>query len=510
MTDGTPALSAVIDLDLPGPVISRHLYGHFAEHLGRCIYGGFWVGEDSSVPNEGGIRSDVVEALRKLSIPNLRWPGGCFADEYHWTDGIGPRDERPRMVNTHWGNVEENNHFGTHEFMALCELLGTEPYVSSNVGSGSVHETSEWVEYLTRDGDSPMARLRRENGRDEPWKVHFWGVGNEPWGCGGNLRVEQFAPLARQHATYARNHGDNKLYRIAAGASDDDYHWTATLMREITSRLGDPAPRELYQAVSFHYYTFAGGGWSDKGSATQFTRDEYWTTMSRALRVRRYIAGHAAVMDAYDPTKKIGLALDEWGTWWDVEPDTNPGFLYQQNAMRDALVAAVHFDAFHDHADRLRLANIAQTVNVLQAMVLTDEDRLLLTPTYHVFAMNRGHHDARALAVRPRGEQAVREVDGSDIPTVSASASVKDGRATVSVTNLDPDAPARVELDLRGRAVASVTGQVLASDDVADHNTFDAPTAVEPRDFTKFEISGSSLTLTVPPGAFVVLDVELA
>ncbi|WP_125773720.1 alpha-N-arabinofuranosidase [Antribacter gilvus] len=508
MTEPTAALSAVIDLDVPGPTISRHLYGHFAEHLGRCIYGGFWVGEDSPIPNEGGIRADVVEALRALDIPNLRWPGGCFADEYHWSDGIGPRADRPRMINTHWGDVEENNHFGTHEFMALCELLGTEPYVSSNVGSGSVREASDWVEYLTRDGDSPMARLRRENGRDEPWKVRFWGVGNEPWGCGGNLRAEQFAPLARQYATYARNHGGNELYRIAAGASDDDYQWTATLMKEVTSRLGDRDPRDLFQAVSFHYYTFT-GEWSDKGSATSFTRDEHWTAMSRALRVRQYIAGHAAVMDAYDPTKKIGLALDEWGTWWNVEPGTNPGFLYQQNAMRDALVAAVHFDAFHDHADRLRLANIAQTVNVLQAMVLTDEDRLVLTPTYHVFEMNRPHHDAQALAVRVR-DRAEREVDGASIPTVSASASVKDGRVALSVTNLDPDASARVELDLRGRDVTAVSGRVLAGADVADHNTFDGPTTVAPRAFDGATLEGGRLVLDVPAGAFVVLDLALA
>ncbi|GAA4422498.1 alpha-L-arabinofuranosidase C-terminal domain-containing protein [Georgenia halophila] len=509
MSKGAASLSAVIDLDVPGPVISRHLYGHFAEHLGHCIYGGFWVGEDSDVPNEGGIRKDVVDALRALDIPNLRWPGGCFADEYHWMDGIGPREERPRMVNTHWGDVEENNHFGTHEFLALCELLGTEPYVSANVGSGSVRETSDWVEYLNREGDSPMARLRAENGRSEPWGVSFFGIGNEPWGCGGNLRAEQYAPMARQHATYARDHGENRLYRIAAGASDADYSWTETLMKQVASGLGDRNPRGIFQAVSFHYYTMS-GAWGDKGSATDFSGDEYWTTVRRAQHVRELIAGHSAVMDAYDPTKKLGLALDEWGTWWNVEPGTNPGFLYQQNTMRDALVAAIHFDAFHDHADRLRLANIAQTVNVLQAMVLTDGNQMVRTPTYHVFEMNKDHHDARALAVHPLGGSPTREVDGVDIPTLSTSASTKDGRVTISLTNLDLAAEARVELSLRGARIGAVSGRILSASDVADHNTAEAPDAVSPQQYSAVRVDDELLTMDVPPGSFVTLKLETA
>ncbi|GIG30363.1 alpha-N-arabinofuranosidase [Cellulomonas marina] len=510
-TDGDAApvaLRAVVDLDVAGPTISRHLYGHFAEHLGRCIYGGFWVGEDADVPHEGGIRLDVVEALRALDIPNLRWPGGCFADEYHWEDGIGPRDERPRMVNTHWGDVVENNHFGTHEFMALCELLGTEPYVSANVGSGSVQEMSDWVEYLTRGDDSPMARRRRENGRDEPWRVQFWGIGNEPWGCGGNLRAPQFASLARQYSTYARNHGDNRLYRIAAGASDADYAWTETLVQQVTTGLGDRTPSDLFQAVSFHYYTIA-GDWGQKGSATTFTDDEYWTTVRKALHVRELLAGHAAVLDAYDPTKKIGLALDEWGTWWDVEPGTNPGFLYQQNTMRDALVAGLHFDAFHDFADRLRLANIAQTVNVLQAMLLTDGEALVRTPTYHVFEMNKGHHDATALPVHAVGERTRHAADVGEVDTVSVSASTKDGHVLVSLTHLDPTTSARVELSLRGASVGAPQARVLAADDVAAHNTAEAPDAVAPRALDGVRVQDGVLVVELPPASFATVRLPL-
>lgn len=518
-------LTAVVDLDTPGPTISRHLYGHFAEHLGRCIYGGFWVGEGSEIPNVEGIRADVVEALRALHIPNLRWPGGCFADEYHWADGIGPRQERPRMVNTHWGDVVEDNSFGTHEFMRLCELLGTEPYISANVGSGTVRETSDWVEYLTRAGEAPMSSLRSRHGREEPWSLSFFGIGNEPWGCGGNMTAEQYVAVARQHATYARNHGQNRLCRIAAGASDDDYAWTETLMKHITRGLGDHEPADIFQMISFHCYTFS-GRWADKGHATRFSRDEHWTTMRKAQKVREIIAGHCAVMDAYDPTRKVGLALDEWGTWWNVEHGTELGFLFQQNTMRDALVAAVHFEAFHEHAERLRLANIAQTVNVLQAMLLTEDSQLILTPTYHVFEMSTGHHGAQRLDVRWRSTGASRGNDdalgaaassaarGSEgnapEENVTVSASTKDGGLTVTAANLDPDAPVHLEVSLRGAEVGELTGRVLAGDDVADHNTPDRPDQVVPKPYDEARLQedthGQLLSLVIPPAGFVSLS----
>jgi alpha-N-arabinofuranosidase len=499
---------------VPGPTINRHLYGHFAEHLGRCIYGGFYVGEDSAIPNEGGIRLDVVEALRALDIPNLRWPGGCFADEYHWKDGIGPKADRPSMVNTHWGNVEENNHFGTHEFMALCELLGAAPYVNGNVGSGTVREMSEWVEYLTRDGDSPMVRLRKANGRDEQWKVPFWGIGNEAWGCGGNLRAEAYADLARQYATFLKDHGDNKLYRIAAGASDDDLAWTEALLKAVSCLGCGRDPKNIFQAISFHYYTVA-GTWENKGSATEFGIDDYYRTLSKAQGIERVIRAHSALMDAYDPERKIGLVLDEWGTWWDVEPGTNPGFLYQQNAMRDALVASVHFDVFHRHAERLVMANIAQTVNVLQAMVLTDdEDRLVLTPTYHVFEMNKGHQDAVSVPVHRVEAAAAVPVGDQELDPLSVSASTKDGRALVSLSNLALDTDTTVRLDLRGRAITAARARILTADKPQSHNTPTAPDAVAPADFavtTRPGAHGSTeLTAVLPPHSFATVELDLA
>ena len=504
-------VAGVLDLDLPGPTINRHVYGHFAEHLGRCIYGGFFVGEDSELPNEGGIRLDVVEALKALDIPNLRWPGGCFADEYHWRDGVGPREQRPTMVNSHWGDVVEDNSFGTHEFMALCELLGAEPYVSANVGSGTVRENSDWVEYLTRADDSPMARLRRQNGRDKPWPVHFWGLGNEPWGCGGGMRAEFYADLARQFGTYSRNHGDNRLYRIAAGAADADYHWTEVLMAALGYELGGTTrrrkDRHAYQAISFHYYTVP-GPWQHKGSATEFDREEYYRTLHEAQRLRGILAGHAAVMDSYDPERKVGLVLDEWGTWFDVEPGTNPGFLFQQNTLRDALVAGVHFDAFHDHAERLVMANIAQTVNVLQAMILTDGDALVLTPSYHVFEMNKAHQDASRLRLALRDVPSRGDGDHR-VDSVSASASTKDGNVLVSLTNVDADEPVEFALDLRGAAVGPPVGRVLTAASMAAHNTPASPDEVRPIALQDVRVTDGTLLVRLPPHSFATVSLPL-
>ncbi|HCX85926.1 MAG TPA: alpha-N-arabinofuranosidase [Micrococcales bacterium] len=505
------SLVAVVDLDLPGPTISRHVYGHFAEHLGRCIYGGFYVGEDSDLPHEGGIRLDVVEALRAVAIPNLRWPGGCFADDYHWRDGIGPREDRPRMVNSHWGDVVEDNSFGTHEFMHLCELLGADPYVSGNIGSGTVREMSEWVEYLTRGDDSPMASLRRSNGRDNPWRVPFWGLGNEAWGCGGSMRAEHFADLARQYATYVRNHGDNTVYKIAAGANGDDYAWTETLMKSLSCLGCSREPQSYFQGLSIHYYTMTGTWGVSKGSATEFDVEEYYVAMRRAHRMREIVAGHAAVMDCYDPKRRVGLVVDEWGTWWDVEPGTNPGFLYQQNTLRDALVASVHFDAFHDHADRVVMANIAQTVNVLQAMILTDPDSgaLVLTPTYHVFEMNVGHHDAASLAVRVKGEVPTREVEGTQLPLLSASASTKDDTALISLSNLDAQEARTVVLDLRGRDVTASSARVLTAATLQTHNTPEAPDAVAPVAHDGLRPHALGLELDLPAHSYVTVSLEL-
>jgi len=491
---------AVLNADIERGTISRHIYGHFAEHLGRCIYGGIWVGEDSPIENVQGIRKDVLEALRNLRIPVLRWPGGCFADEYHWKDGIGPREKRKRMVNTHWGGVVENNHFGTHEFLLLCELLGCEPYITGNVGSGTVQEMSEWVEYMTFDGESPMANLRRENGRDKPWRLKYFGVGNESWGCGGNMRAEYYADLYRRYQTYVRNYGDNKIYKIACGPTDWDTHWMEVLMRE-AGRFMD--------GISLHYYTISTGNWQDKGSATDFDEKLWFSTLERTLKMDEIICKQKTVMDRYDPEKRVGLIVDEWGTWYNVEPGTNPGFLYQQNTLRDALVAGINLNIFNNHNDRVHMANIAQMVNVLQAVILTEGDRLVLTPTYHVFDMYKVHQDATRLELELSSEP--YRFGDAVIPKLSASASRDgEGRINLTVCNLDHADGATLEVELRGvGAVKSVSGLVLTAENMQAHNTFDEPEAVKPVPFGGAKAEGGKLRADLPAKSVVRITLEV-
>ena len=465
--------------------ISRYIYGHFAEHLGRCIYGGIFVGRDSSIPNENGMRRDVVDAMKAIRVPVLRWPGGCFADEYHWRDGIGPLESRKRMVNTNWGGVTEDNSFGTHEFLELCRQVGCDPYITGNVGSGTVQEMSEWVEYLNSDGDSSVVRERRANGRQESWGVRFWGVGNESWGCGGLMRPEYYADEYRRFQNFCRQYGENKLYKIACGPSDANDSWTEVLMKNAGSCM---------DGLSMHSYTIP-GGWDNKNSATEFTKDDYWETLACAEDIERKILMHARIMDRYDPSKRVGLIVDEWGTWFRVEPDTNPGFLYQQNTMRDAMVAGVSLDIFNRHCDRVFMANIAQTVNVLQAIILTEGDRMVLTPTYYVFDLYKEHMDARSLDCFIESECAGNEKYRME--RISASASEKDGRITLTMSNLDPDREETVTVSLKDETVQAAVGRILTGAMDAYNDFGNAPLKIE--DFSGFEIRGGELQVTLPP-----------
>ncbi len=487
----------IVNVDQGKETINRHIYGHFSEHLGTCIYGGYWVGEDSDIPNTRGIRNDVVEALKKLNIPNLRWPGGCFADEYHWRDGIGPRENRPKMINTHWGGVTEDNSFGTHEFMDLCEQLGTEPYVCGNVGSGTVEEMSKWVEYFNFDGVSPMAEMREENGREDAWNVKYWAVGNENWGCGGNMTAEFYADQYKRYAVFCRNYGDNKLMKVAGGPAGSDYHWTEVLMKNIS-------PRDMW-GLSLHYYTTTWDG--SKGSATEFDEDGYFITLERCMQIPPVIDRHMTIMDKYDPEKKVALVVDEWGTWYEVEPGTNPGFLYQQNTIRDALVAGIHLNEFNNRCDRIKMANIAQTVNVLQAVVLTKDEKMVLTPTYHVFDLYKVHQDATLLPTDLKCEDYV--YDDRKLASLNVSAS-KDasGKVHITICNLDANKSSKLYCELRGMKAKKVTGQVLAADAINAHNTFDHPENVKPVNFKDVKLSGNILKATLPSKSVVLLTVE--
>ncbi len=488
-----------IKADQGKETINRNIYGHFAEHLGHCIYGGFWVGEDSSIPNTRGIRNDVVEALRAIKIPVLRWPGGCFADEYHWKDGIGPREQRPTMINTHWGGVTENNHFGTHEFLDLCEQLGCEPYICGNLGSGTIEEMQDWVEYITFDGKSPMADLRRRNGREQPWKLRYFGVGNENWGCGGNMRPEYYADQYRRYQTYVRNFGENRIFKIACGPSGANYEWTEALMRELVGRR-----RPMMNGLAPHYY--CGSGRRSR-SATQFTEVDWFWQLRNALRIEEILNGHIEVMDKYDPQKRIAVIFDEWGAWHNVEPGTNRGFLYQQNSLRDAMVAGLTLNIFNNHCERVKMANIAQTVNVLQAMILTDGPKMLLTPTYYVYFLYTPHHDATLLPTELTGPDYAFESDKLPALNVSASRD-QSGKIHVSLVNIDPHNTLEVTSQLQGATPKRISGQVLTAGEITAHNTFEKPGVVEPAPFRDAKVTDGGFTATLPAKSVVVLEIE--
>jgi alpha-N-arabinofuranosidase len=478
--------------------INKEIYGHFSEHLGRCIYEGLYVGENSKIPNTNGMRNDVVAALKEMKLPVLRWPGGCFADEYHWKDGIGAKENRKKMVNTHWGGVVEDNSFGTHEFMELCKQLECEPYINGNLGSGTVQEMSEWVEYLTFDGVSPMADLRTKNGHEKPWKVKYFGVGNENWGCGGNMTPEFYANMYRRYQTYCRNYGDNKLFKIACGPNVDDYNWTEGVMKVAAN---------FMDGLSLHYYTIPGEFWTVKGAATGFDEKDWYTTLKKTLMMEELIRRHTAIMDQYDPEKRVALLVDEWGTWYDVEVGTNPGFLYQQNTMRDALVAGINLNIFNKNCDRVKMANIAQLVNVLQSVILTEGEKMILTPTYHVFNMYKNHQEA-TLVESYIDTKNIGVEEENQVPNLHESVSVDaEGRINITINNLSVSEAYDIEGILVDREVKAVKATVLTNE-MGAYNTFDEPEAVKPEEFKDFKITDKGIDFKIPKCSVIHFVIE--
>lgn len=491
--------------DDPIGTIAPELHGQFAEHLGELIYPGIWVGEDSAEPNIDGIRIDVVEALKPLQIPVLRWPGGCFADMYHWRDGIGDRSERPSRLNVHWGMEPEPNQVGTHEFIAFTRAIGAEPYFAGNVGSGEVSELADWIEYCNQPAGSTLAAERAANGAAEPFGVQWWGIGNENWGCGGRMTPEYYAELYSRFRNYAYAYGDTAIKAVACGPNAMDWSWTERFF----DRIG---PTRIGQVGYFaaHYYC------GTAGTATQFDDSQWLELLTRAVAVEGIITGHRELMDVVDPDRKVGLLLDEWGTWHPVEPGKPAGGLYQQNTMRDALVAGLTLDLFHTHADKLAMANIAQLINVLQAMLLVDQTRVVKTPTYHAFAMHAGHRGATAVRLESdapvisNGEKSVdwvkscwRDGRATELKQVAGSASIYGDALTVTLTNADPRSGAEVSVELRGGDWSQVTAEVLAADDVHAHNTFDDPEVVAGPVPLAAAVSQGALRLDLPPGSVI-------
>lgn len=486
--------------------INPEIYGHFSEHLGRCIYEGLYVGENSDIPNVNGMRTDVVEALKEIKVPVLRWPGGCFADEYHWQDGIGPKETRKKMINTHWGGVVEDNSFGTHEYFELCRQLGCKTYINGNVGSGTVREMSEWVEYMTFEGISPMAEERRKNGHEEPWKVDYFGVGNENWGCGGNMRPSYYGDLYRRYQTYVRNyHKDHTISKICCGANVDDYEWTRGVL-ETTHDHAEEKFHGFMDGLSLHYYVHP-EGWEIKGSATEFDEETWYKTLGKAYYMDELVTKHGRIMDEFDPEKKIGMIVDEWGTWFTCEPGTNPGFLYQQNTVRDALVAGLTLNIFNKHSDRVKMANLAQMVNVLQAVILTEGEQMVKTPTYHVFHQYRYHQGGELLKSELTGVGAVG-TDEWKLPEITESVSEDaEGMITITLSNACTAEAQNIDIEL-AEGTYEVAEATVVTGEMHAHNRFEAPDVVTEREFTACEVKENGLSAVLPPASVTMIRLK--
>jgi alpha-N-arabinofuranosidase len=508
----TPALAAdrvalAVDASRSGVKIDRNLFGQFAEHLGHGIYEGVWVGPDSKVPNTRGIRSDVVTALRALKVPNVRWPGGCFADEYHWRKGVGPR--RAVTLNPNWGGVTESNAFGTHEFMDFLDQIGAEAYVSINVGSGTAQEGAEWLEYMTAPAPTTLAEERAGNGHPAPYEVAYLGIGNESWDCGGNMTPDYYLGQLKAYARFVRNYNPaqqqdpNRMLKIAVGPGGDGPRWTEWTETIMKAWQGRSWSWDM-DGLSMHNYTVV--RWPPAYKSVGFGEPEYAEILKATLDMDRLVATHSAIMDKYDPEKKIALVVDEWGGWYAPLPGSNPGFLVQQNSLRDAILAALNLNIFARHADRVRMANIAQMVNVLQAMILTDKEKMVLTPTYHIFRMYVPFQDA---AFVPVSFDAGTYSHGNvTLPRVDAIAAKDEaGKLWLAVTNVDPNRAVGIEASLAGVAPKSAAGETLTAPKVDSVNTFEAPGAVAPKPISA-TINGGKVTLTLEPRSVTVISVE--
>ena len=502
----TDKVKISVDVSRTGPKIDRNLFGQFAEHLGHGVYEGIWVGPNSKIPNTRGIRNDVVAALKAISVPNVRWPGGCFADEYHWRKGIGP--ERVVTLNPNWGGVIEPNTFGTHEFMDFLDQIGAEAFLSINVGSGSPQEAAEWLEYLTTLQPTTLSKERAANGHPAPYKIAYLGIGNESWDCGGNMTPDYYVSQLKIYSRFTRNFNpaqssNNQMLKIAVGPGGNEsrfIEWTDAVMKAWKNRQWS---WDL-QGLSLHNYTVI--HWDKKFASVGFGESEYSRILKATLEMENLISSYSAIMDKYDPEKRIALVVDEWGAWYAPLPGSNPGFLVQQNSVRDAILAALNLNIFARHGDRVRMANIAQMINVLQSMIMTDKEKMVLTPTYYVYKMYVPFQDATFV---PVAFNAGTYTHGDiTLPRVDAIAA-KDakGKLWLEITNLDPNKPIEIEVSLAGLNAKSAAGETLTAPKVDSVNTFETPTTVVPKRISA-KVEGGAVSLKLEPKSITVISVE--
>jgi alpha-N-arabinofuranosidase len=512
----------------PIGTIAPEIYSHFVENLGGVVYDGVWVGENSKVPHVGGIRKELVEALRKVKPGTIRWPGGCFADQYDWRDGIGPRDKRPRRTNFWIGAGEwskgarrdgpqsfDPNEFGTVEFVRFCRLAGGQPYLAANLRSLPAQEFWRWAEYCNAPaGKVTLADQRAADGERDPLGVRFWGVGNESWGCGGNFLAEDYATEYRRYSTWVPGYGLD-MALIGSGPNGNDLNWTYQFFRKTAQ--GGLLDNMWGWALHHYAWNVTGGRITDwakgKGDALQFDAEQYYTLLAEAAKVEPMIAAHWAVMGEFDRRHHTKIVVDEWGAWH--APGTEPYIEYvlgQQNTMRDAVLAGQTLDTFNRHAEKVGMANVAQLVNCLQSLFLAREDKFCLTPTYHVFDMYAAHQGAQAVRTEFAAPSVSYTSDSKPaaLPGLSGSASRNGKRLTLTVTNPSLVETREAEIAIRGGAAQAATAVVLAAQDVHAHNSFDAPRAVEPAAPAALEAKGPLLRYRFRPASVTRLDIDLA
>jgi len=524
----TNAADSRIEVLLNEPIgkISPDIYSHFVEHLGGVVYDGIWVGEKSKIPNYNGIRKALVDNLKRLKPGVIRYPGGCFADQYDWRDGVGARDKRPTRVNF-WADTRykttkayedleagpqkyESNHFGTDEFVSFCKMVGAEPYLAANVRSRDVRVFLEWLEYCNAPANlTTWSTERARNGFVEPHKVRFWGIGNESWGCGGDFTPEEYATEFRKFTAWLPTYGV-QLKLIGSGPNGGDVNWTRKFFEGLAQKGGRQITK-LY-GWGLHYYC----GSTGQQISNEYTGNEWYDLLERSNRMETLIEDHWQVMGEFDRERRVKLAVDEWGAWHKQDSDVPAGYLYAYaGTLRDALISGMNLDTFQRHADKVAMANPAQLVNTIHSLFHTYEDKFILTPNYHVFEMYMAHAGATAVRtefIAPNVGFTRLDAQRREIPAslwgLNGSASLNDKQLALTVVNPHHNQPRDTEISIRGAAIKSGESRTLTANDIHARNSFANPHALEPKNGT-VNASGSSLTFQFAPASVTRLTFTL-
>ena len=517
--------SVEVLLGEPLGVVSPDIYGHFTENLSGVVYDGIWVGKNSSIPNEDGIRKELITEMRKINPPVVRFPGGCFADSYDWRDGIGPEDKRPRRTNF-WADSEspsapadhryDPNQFGTNEFVHFCKLLGSQPYLAANLRSLPAEQFYRWVEYCNSPaGSTALADERAAAGYAQPFDVRFWGVGNEAWGCGGNFTAAEYAAEFRRYTTWVPRYGQTLSF-IGSGPNVDDWEWTRGFFEEIV-RKGRWQIRSVYGWALHHYaWNLSRGKTQDwvqgKGDALKFEAVDWYELLSQGDRMQSLIDGHWQIMGEFDHDHSVKLVVDEWGPWYRPGGEATPGDQLEQiPTMRDAVFSAMTLDIFNRNPEKIAMANCAQLINCLNSLYVAHEDKFCVTPVGHIFEMYKAHQGGQGIRTLFSAPPVLYDRDGhtANFWGLSGSATLHDKQLVLTIVNPHVSESRETMIAIHGGAVHSAAATILANADIHAHNTFEQKDAVTPRTQTA-EVQDGGLTFVFPAASVTKLVLDLA